>query len=308
MTMWNEWGATDKAGSAASSVRNIFGCSALTSSADSACQWHPVLLLLLVALAVAAPAAAQTAPAPEPLRKVAFDQKLGAQLDLGLRFTDSTGKPVRIGDYFDDRPVILVMAYYECPMLCDMVLNGIVRTLQELPFDAGDQYEWVVVGIDPEETPAQARKKKNTYAARYAHGGAERGWHFLLGDERAIKRVAGTIGFRYAHDPESGEYAHPAGAVVLTPGGKVSHYFFGTDFDPADLRLGLVEASGSKIGSPVDQILLRCYHYDPETGQYTFAVMSAVRAGGVLMMLSLGGLVGGLLYYERRKKRGGAPG
>lgn len=260
--------------------------------------------VLTALLLVAAPRLdAAGLPASEVLQQVRFDQRLGETVDPDLTFFDSIGNRVRMGDYLGDRPVLITMGYYRCPQLCSIVFNGLVQALQQLPFVAGADYEWVVVSIDPDETPELARKKKATYAARYAHDGAADGWHFLVGDPQNINRLADTIGFRYAHDPETGQYAHPAGIVVLTPDGMVSKYFFGTDFDPGDLRLGMVDASAGKLGSAVDQVLLRCYQYDPSTGQYGFAVMTAVRAAGVLTVLVMAGGILWLLRRERRSRR-----
>lgn len=261
------------------------------------------LVFMCLALLLPRFVLAQNAPTPEPLQKVEFEQNLGAQVDPGLAFTDSDSQPVRLRDYFGDKPIILTLAYYECPMLCKVTLDGVTRALQELPFDAGEDYHWIVASINPEETPQQAQKKKATMAARYAHAGAQRGWHYLVGDRASSHTLADTVGFRYTYDERTGQYAHPAGVVVLTPDGRVSKYFFGTGFDPADLRLGLVDASGGTIGSATDQLLLRCYQYDPSTGQYGFAVMAAVRIGGVIGFLGLLTLIGTLLWREKRSRR-----
>jgi protein SCO1/2 len=248
-------------------------------------------------------APAQRTSEPESLKKVSFDQNLGAQVDGDLRFTNSDGERIKLSDCFGGGPIVLTMAYYECPMLCKMTLDGVVKAFQELPFEAGRDYQWIVASIDPDETPGQASTKKATMEARYAHGGTGSGWHYLVGDEEAIRSLSDTVGFNYSYDEETGQYAHPAGVMVLTADGRVSKYFFGTDYDRDDLRLGLVDASGGTIGSVKDQVLLRCYQYDPSTGQYGFAVMAAVRAGGVLTVLAMAGLIGWLLWREKRRRK-----
>jgi protein SCO1/2 len=259
-------------------------------------------LLITVALA-AAPACAQQAPTPEPLDRIGFDQNLGDPIDTTLTFADSEGNPFPLAQALRDRPVILTLVYFDCPMLCAMTLDGVVRALQQLPFDAATDYRWVVVSFDPSETPADARTTKRTLAARYAHAGADTGWHFLTGDETSIRALADAVGFRYAYDERTKQFAHPAGATILTPQGRISAYLFGTDFNPADLRLALVDASGGAIGSPTDQILLRCYHYDPATGRYNLAILSGVRIAGALTTLAIIGLIVALLRRERLRRR-----
>ena len=228
---------------------------------------------------------------PPLLQKVGFDQKLDSQVPLDLRFVDETGKPVALGDYFSGKPVILVLAYYRCPMLCTLVLNGLVRGLVDVPFDAGDDFQVVVASIDSRETPQLAAEKKRTYVDRYGRDGAAAGWHFLTGQQSSIDALAEGVGFRYAYDASRDEFAHASGIMVLTPQGKISRYFYDVKFPPRDLRLGLVEASESKIGSPIDQILLFCFHYDPSEGKYGATIMSLVRVGGVLTMLAVAGLL-----------------
>ena len=199
--------------------------------------------------------------------KVGFDQKLDAQVPLDIPLRDEAGKPVRLGDFFGERPVILTLVYYECPMLCNEVLNALTRGLKGLTFDVGDQFEVVTVSIDPAETPELAARKKAGYLRRYGRPGAERGWHFLTGDEGSIRKLAQSVGFRYVYMPESKQYAHAAGIVLLTPRGRVARYFFGISYAPRDLRLGLTEASAGKIGSPIDQMLLFCYQFDADDRQ-----------------------------------------
>ena len=232
-------------------------------------QTHIVILvyICLIALCGATPARAQTAPPDDPLFKVGFDQKLNQQVPLDLTFRDETGAPVRLGDYFGARPVILTLNYYRCPNLCTLLLTKLVETMRGMAFDAGDQFTVVTISIDPRETPAIAAAKKATYLDRYGRPGAAGGWHFLTGEQPTIAALAQAVGVRYAYDPRQDQYAHPSGITLLTPQGKISRYFFDLAYTPQDLRLGLVEASANKIGSPLDEVLLRCYHYYPISGQ-----------------------------------------
>ena len=194
---------------------------------------------------------------------------------------------MKVGDYFGKRPVILLFVYYECPMLCTLELNGLLRNLRALTMTAGNEFDVVTVSIDPTETPALARVKKAGYLKKYGRPGSEPGWHFLTGTDPNVRRLADTVGFKYVYDPKSKQYAHPAGLVVVTPGGRLARYIYGVDFPANNLRWSLIEASAGKIGTPVDRLLLMCFHYDPSTGRYNFAVMSAVRASGVLTVVSL---------------------
>lgn len=240
------------------------------------------------------------APRPEILSRAGFDQNLGAQLPLDLTFRDEAGKTVRLGDYFGERPVIFVLAYYRCPMLCTLVLNGVGETIRDLPFALGKDYEVVTISIDPTDTPELATKKKANYAKEFALVDAGRAWHFLVGDEGSIKKVAETAGFKYAYDEKAKEYAHGSGIMLATLDGKLSHYFYGVTYPVRDVRLGLVEASANRIGSPVDQLMLFCYHYDPVTGKYTAALMKIVQLGCFATILSLGSF---LVVMFRRESR-----
>ncbi len=211
------------------------------------------------------------------LRKVSFGQNLDAQLPLETTLRDESGRTVKLGEYFGKKPVVLLFVYLECPMLCTLELNGLIRNLRALSMTAGNEFDIVTISIDPTETPALAAAKKKGYVARYGRPGAERGWHFLTGDEPAIKRLTDTVGFHYVYDPNSKQYAHPAGLVVTTPQGRLARYIYGVDFPANNLRWSLIDASQGKIGTPVDKVLLMCFHYDPSTGRYNFVVMSAVR-------------------------------
>ena len=262
-------------------------------------------LLAVVLGASAYPAVAGEDQRPAILRDVAFDQRLGAEVPLDVAFRDETGARVTLRDYLGDKPVLLVPAYYECPMLCTIVLNGVVSALRALPFDVGKEFRVVTFTFNPHETSELAAAKKATYLEDYRRPGAAAGWHFLVGDEPSIAALTQAIGFRYAWDEASKQYAHASGIVVLTPAGRISHYFFGVEFAPRDLRLALVEASGEHIGSLVDQLLLFCFHYDPATGRYSRVALNAVRAGGVLTLAVLVAFV--VLMLRRDAKRARDP-
>ena len=222
---------------------------------------------------------------PPALRNIGVDQKLDSQIPLNLIFRDESGRELPLSAYFGSRPVVLALVYYQCPMLCTQVLNGIVMSLRGMSLESGRDFDVVTVSIDPTETPELAAKKKAEYLRRYAKGTA--GWHFLTGAEPQIKELASTVGFRYAYDPKTKQFAHASAIMVVTPGGRLSRYFYGIEYPPRDLRLGLVEASENKIGSPVDAVLLYCFHYDPNTGKYTAIVMNIVRIAGALTLLIL---------------------
>jgi protein SCO1/2 len=240
---------------------------------------------------------------PPQLQNVGFDQRLNEQVPLDLTFRDEAGKDVKLGEYFHGKPVILVLAYYRCPMLCTLVLNGLVQGMLDMNFNVGREFEVVTVSFDPRETPDLAAEKKATYLTRYGRPGAAAGWHFLTGDEPSIHKLTQAVGFRYRYDPATDQYAHATGIMVLTPTGKISRYFYDIRYSGRDLRLALVEASANKIGSPVDQVLLFCFHYDPTVGKYGVAIMNLVRLGGVLTMFGLVGMIGFLWRREQRKRR-----
>jgi len=254
----------------------------------------------VIAAGVVHPAAAQFGPrnnrveAGTPssqqvnlLEDVRFDQKLDAQLPLDILFRDETGKTVKLGDYFGTRPVILALVYYECPMLCSQVLTGLTSALDILKFNAGQEFDVVAVSFNPREGPGLAEAKKATYMERYKRPGTEGGWHFLTGPPESIAALTKATGFKYVWDEQTHQYAHAAGVMIATPDGRLSKYFFGIEYSPRDLRLGLVQASERKIGSPVDQLLLYCYHYDPTTGKYGLVAMNLLRLGGALTVLAL---------------------
>jgi protein SCO1/2 len=257
-----------------------------------------------LALALLVPLARADDARPPILRDVGIDQRLDAALPRDLAFRDEEGRPVRLGDYLAERPVILAPVYYGCPMLCGQLLNGLVSALMAVPFTVGRDVTVVAVSFDPSEGPALAAEKKALYVRRYGRPGTDAGWHFLTGDADAIARLTAAIGFRYTYDAAQQQYAHAAAIVVLTPGGHVSRYLFGVEPAPRDLRLALVEASEGRIGSVVDQLLLFCFHWDPATGRYSAVVMRLVRIGGALTVLALVGLVA--LMARRDAMRGAA--
>jgi len=243
----------------------------------------------------------RTVPAsqmPAPLQRVGYDQRLGNQVPLGLAFRDQTGKPVHLSDYFGRRPVLLVLAYYHCPMLCDMVLSGVGGNLRTLTLKPGEQFDVVVASIDPKETTEQAAKAERQTLEHYAKDTSGAGWHFLTGPQESITALAESVGFRYVYSAESNQYAHAAGIVFLTPEGRVSRYLYGIEFSPRDVRLALIESADHRIGSLADQVLLYCFHYDPKVGRYGAAVLNIVRGGAILTVC---GIVLMILLLRRRE-------
>jgi protein SCO1/2 len=214
------------------------------------------------------------------------------------------GRSVRLGDYFGQKPVILALVAYECRMLCPLRLEGLVHSLRALSLSAGEQFAVVTVSVDPRESPALAAAVKRQYMQQYARPGAEKGWHFLTGEERAIEQLASAAGFRYAYVAQQDQYVHANGITVLTPQGTIARYFYGIEYAPRDLRLALLEASAGKVGSLVDQVLLLCYRYDPTTGRYSAVALRSVRLGGLLTVLALGSFIGVMWHRERLGKRG----
>jgi protein SCO1/2 len=238
---------------------------------------------------------------PPILRQVSIEQRLGRPLPLDSTFRDEAGRAVRLGDYFGGKPVVLVLAYYNCPMLCTQVLNGLVSAMRVLSFDAGREYDVVTVSFDPRDEPSDARAKKEPYVSRYGRAGAAAGWHFLTGEKPSIDALTEAVGFRYAWDEKVGQFAHASAIYVATPEGKLSRYLYGIEYAPRDLRLALVEASQSRIGTPVDQLLLYCYHYDPAAGRYGAVVMNIVRVAGVAFTLILSTFLAMMWRRERRR-------
>lgn len=240
---------------------------------------------------------AQASGLPPALKEVGLDQKLNAQIPLDATFRDEQGRTVQLREYFKGtRPVVLSLVFYECPMLCNQILNGLMGMMKGMSLKIGEDYDVLTVSFDPREGPELARRKKDGYVRSLNRPGAEAGWHFLTGDEANIKLLTEAVGFRYNYDAQTNQFAHASGIMVLTPDGHISHYFYGVEYAPRDVRLGLVEASAGRIGSPVDQILLYCYHYDPATGKYAW-VINIYRWGGAL---TVAGIIALLLYLRRR--------
>jgi protein SCO1 len=240
---------------------------------------------------------------PRPLREIGFDQRLDEHVPLDVEFRDEQGRTVRLADYFGQKPVVLAFVYYDCPMLCTMILSSITSTLGVLSLDPGKDFELVTVSFDPRETPELAARKKAEYLQRYDRPAGADGWHFLTGEPPSIERLTRAAGFRYTWDEETQQFAHPAGIVVLTPDGRLARYLFGLEYGARDLRLALVEASEGRIGTAVDAALLYCYHYDPMTGRYGLVVMRILRVAGAATVLALGTFIVVMVRRERTRRQ-----
>jgi len=236
------------------------------------------------------------------LPDVGIDQKIGDQLPLDLVFTNEAGEKVKLSSFFKGKPVIITPVYYSCPMLCSLILNGVLQTLKELSFTAGKDFEVVTFSFKPEDTAAIAAAKKETYLNSYGRPEARDGWHFLTADAETIGKMTKALGFRYEYDKVSGEYAHGAALMVATPEGKLSHYFSGVRFAPVDIRLSLVEASKNRLGSILDMAILLCYHYDPAVGKYGFAIMNALRLTGIVTITLMIGFITTSLRKEKQMR------
>jgi len=237
---------------------------------------------------------------PPGLKNVGIEQHLNEQIPADLTFHDETGKAVTLGDYFGKKPMILNLVYYQCPMLCGEVLSGLESALRVLKFDVGKEFDVLTVSFDPKDTPETATEKKALMLKSYKRPGAAQGWHFLTGSEASSKVLADAVGFRYAFDAVSNQYAHGSAIMLLTPEGRVTRYFYGISYPERDVRLGLVEASKSRIGSAIDQVMLYCYHYDPSNGKYGLVIMNALRLAG---LLTIGALASFMLVMFRRDFR-----
>ncbi len=276
------------AGSARPQLRRSLIAASLTGLLATVCSGQPLDLKML--------------------DRIGIDQNLDEQIPLDLSFFDAEGNEVTLGDYLGERPALLTLVYYECPMLCTQVLNGLTRSQRVLSFDVGKEFDIITVSIDPGETPALAAAKKSEYVKRYGRVSAQHGWHFLTGRQEQIDRLTEAVGFRYQYDPETDLYIHASGIMLLTPEGKLARYFYGIKYAPKDVRLGLVEASQGKIGSAVDQLLLLCYQYDPATGKYGLVIMNSVRIAGGLTVVAMASFIVLMLRRERRAKlRHGTP-
>ncbi len=234
---------------------------------------------------------------PPGLKNVAIEQKLNEQIPLNLAFRDESGKPVKLGDYFGKRPVILSLVYYRCPMLCSELLSGMEGALKALSFDVGKDFDVLTVSFDPRDTPEDATEKKASVLKHYKRAGAAEGWHFLTGSQESITALTNAVGFSYDYDAKSGQFAHSTAIMVVTPEGKLAQYYYGVEFPPRDLRLALVQASQNKIGTLADQVLLYCYHYDPQSGKYGVVINHIIQLGGGVTILSLGTVL--ILLFRR---------
>ena len=243
---------------------------------------------------------------PPGLNNVGIEQRLNEQIPPELEFRDEAGNAAHLRDYFGSKPIILDLAYFNCQMLCPEVLSGLTTALRGLKFNAGQEFEILTVSFDPRETPAMAAEKKRELLKRYGRKGAEQGWHFLTGQQVAIAALTKAAGFQYQYDAQTQQFAHTTGLMLLTPKGKIAQYYYGVEYSPKDLRLGLVEASQNKIGNLADAILLYCYHYDPATGKYGAVIMRVLRLAGVATMLFLGGFI--VLMLRRESVSGGSGG
>lgn len=274
-----------------------------------------VVALVLLALFLALPGAAVYAHPDEQegdthaadeaiLNQVAFDQNLNAQMPVDVPMIDEQGRGVTLGQFIGTKPAIMVFTYYDCPNLCPVILHGLTESLRTMQVEVGKEFDVVVTSIDPRETPEQSTAAKASIIASYGRWGTQDSWHFLTAPEASIVRLADTAGFHYVYDAKSDQYAHPAGILVLTPDGRISKYLYGLEFSPRDLKLALVDASGGKIGTAVDQILLRCFHYDPTRGKYTVAIKEILKYAALVTSLGLGAMV---LVLARSKPRPAPP-
>jgi len=275
---------------------------------------HGAAVLLLSAMACAQgmmggrPGGIMSPPAnqrPPGLEGVGIAQHLNEQIPPDLKFHDESGKEVQLRDYFGQKPLILNLAYYNCQMLCPEVMSGLTSALKTLKFDVGKEFDVLTISFDPRETPADAAAKKKEYLHRYNRPGAELGWHFLTGDQASITALTKAAGFQYQYDPKIGQFAHTNAIMVLTPEGKIAQYYYGVEYPPKDLRLGLVQASENKIGNLVDAVLLYCYHYNPESGKYGAVIMNILRLSAAGTMVFLGA---GIILMLRRDTGHGASG
>jgi protein SCO1/2 len=260
-----------------------------------------VLILMILLIETVVAQMATPSPPPNIMTDVGIDQRLNEHIPLDLRFRNEKGDTVKLGDYFHSKPVIVSLVYYRCPMLCTQVLNGMVETFKTLNFSAGKEFEIVTVSIDPSEQPDLAAEKKEQYLEEYGREGASQGWHFLTGDQTSIAELAKAVGFRYVYDAKSNQFAHGAGIMVATPRGKLARYLYGIEYGARDLRFALMEAAQERIGSPVDKILLLCYHYDPTTGKYGIVVTNLLKGGGILAVLILGSYM--LINFRRDRQK-----
>lgn len=240
---------------------------------------------------------------PQALDKVGIEQKLGDSLPLDTEFKDENGNIVRLGDYFGKRPVILALVYYDCPMLCNQVLNGLTGSLKGMSFEAGKEFDVIALSFDARENekPDLAKNKKASYMERYNRPGSENGWHFLTGTQESIDKVTNAAGFSYKWDEKSNQFTHAGGIMVTTSEGKLARYLYGIDYSPKDLKFALMETADNKVGSPTEKLLLYCYHYDPSTGKYGLSILRIMRLGGIATVLGLGAMI--FVFWRRNKRK-----
>jgi protein SCO1 len=249
------------------------------------------------------PSQSTTNGLPDALQRVGIEQRLGEQLPLETEFKDESGKAVKLGEFFNKgRPVILAFVYYECPMLCNEVLNGLTGSLKGISFNAGKEFDVVAISFDARENekPDLARNKKESYMSRYGRPDTGKGWHFLTGPQASIDAATRAAGFGYKWDEKSNQFAHAGGVMITTPDGRLARYFYGIDYSPKDLKFGVMESADNKVGSAAEQLMLYCYHYDPSTGKYGLAILSVMRLGAVVTLLGMA--VMGFVFWRRNKK------
>ncbi len=263
----------------------------------------PAFIAAISLLAV--PLRAQQPGAPAILREVSITQRLNQQIPPEIVFRDENGTAVHLGDFFGKKPIVLSLVYFDCPALCTEVLNGELRTMKAISLNLGNDFDAVTISFEPKDTPSLAKAKRDVYAGQYGRPGAAENWHFLTGEQQSIDALTQAVGFHYAYDSSARQYAHAAAIMVLTPDGRMARYFYGVQYPARDFRLGLVEASQGKIGTPTDRALLYCFQYDPMTGKYGLVVMNVVRAGGLLTVLALGIFM--WVMFRRERKHLNAP-
>lgn len=241
---------------------------------------------------------------PPQFKEVTFAQRLNERLPLEATFRDEAGRTVALGDFFGERPVLLAFVYYQCPLLCSQVMNGISSALKVVPYVPGEDFEVVLISFDPRDTPEAANAKKRAHLLHWSRQDTAGGWHFLTGDEATIRQVTAAAGFNYTWDEPTKQFAHVSGVLAVTPDGRLSRYFYGVEYSPKELRMALVESGAGKVGSLVDELLLYCFQYDPESGRYGVIVMNLIRLGGILTVALM---VGFVLLMRRRESRPAAP-
>ena len=261
-----------------------------------------LLCLAVTSLGVRPVRAGESSQRPAQLLDVGIDQRLNEQVPLDLTFRDEEGRAVKLAEFFGEKPVVLSLIYFSCPMLCTTAENGLLEAVKQLKFDAGKDFEILTVSFDPNDKPMNAAAKKSVYVGLYGRPGATAGWHFLTGDQEAISRLTDAVGFHYTYDETTREFAHATGIMVMTPEGRISHYFYGIQYPAGDLRLALVEASNRKIGNPVDAVLLFCSHYDPAIGKYGFVISRVLQLAGLVTILTIGALLIVMFRGERRPR------